>query len=57
VGDVEVFGPSAWSIELSNRSYVPEWDDSVLIMVEEEAWYEYGTATWVDGRQIEIWGV
>jgi Xaa-Pro aminopeptidase len=57
VGDVEVFGPSAWSIELSNRSYVPEWDDSVLIMVEEEAWYEDGTATWVDGRQIEIWGV
>jgi len=56
-GDIEIFGPSAWSIELSNRSYVPEWDDSVAIMVEEEAWYELGTASWVDGRQTEIWGV
>lgn len=56
-GDVEVFGPSAWSIELSNRSHVPEWDDSVSIMIEEEAWYEDGTTSWVDGRQTEIWGV
>lgn len=56
-GEVEIFGPSAWSIELSNRSYVPEWDDSVAIMVEEEAWYEDGMASWVDGRQTEIWGI
>jgi Xaa-Pro aminopeptidase len=57
VGDVEIFGPSAWSIELSNRSYVPEWDDSVSIMVEEEAWYEDGKIAWVDDRQTEIWGI
>jgi hypothetical protein len=56
-GDVEVFGPSAWSIELSNRTHVPEWDDNVAIMIEEEAWYEDGAARWVDGRQTEIWGV
>jgi Xaa-Pro aminopeptidase len=56
-GDVEVFGPSAWSIELSNRTHVPEWDDTVAIMIEEEAWYEDGAARWVDGRQTEIWGV
>ncbi|MEX1037995.1 MAG: M24 family metallopeptidase [Acidimicrobiia bacterium] len=56
-GDTDVFGPSAWSIELMNRAYVPEWNETVAIMLEEEAWFEDGAATWVDGRQTEIWGI
>ena len=56
-GDVDVFGPSAWSIELMNRAQVPEWDETVAIMLEEEAWFEEGAAAWVDGRQSEIWAI
>ncbi|MEX2132758.1 MAG: M24 family metallopeptidase [Acidimicrobiia bacterium] len=56
-GDVDVFGPSAWSIELMNRAHVPEWDGTVAIMLEEEAWFEDGAAAWVDGRQTEIWAI
>lgn len=56
-GDVEVFGPSAWSIELMNRAHVPEWNETVAIMLEEEAWFEGGAATWVDDRQTEIWAI
>ncbi len=56
-GDVDVFGPSAWSIELMNRSHIPEWDETVAIMLEEEAWFESGVATWVDDRQTEIWAI
>ncbi|REK22644.1 MAG: M24 family metallopeptidase [Actinobacteria bacterium] len=57
-GDVRIFGPSAWSIELMNRSEVPEWgEEKVSIMLEEEAWYEDGLADWVDGRQTEIWAI
>lgn len=56
-GEVEVFGPSAWSIELMNRAQVPEWGETVAIMLEEEAWFEDGEADWVDGRQSEIWAI
>jgi hypothetical protein len=56
-GDIDVFGPSAWSIELMNRAPVPEWGESVAIMLEEEAWFDGGAATWVDGRQSEIWAI
>jgi len=56
-GDFEVFGPSAWSIELMNRTHVPEWDETVAIMLEEEAWFEEGGVDWVDGRQSEIWAI
>lgn len=56
-GDFAVFGPSAWSIELMNRAHVPEWNETVAIMLEEEAWFEDGAATWVDGRQTEIWAI
>jgi Xaa-Pro aminopeptidase len=56
-GDIDVFGPSAWSIELMNRALVPEWGESVAIMLEEEAWFDGGAATWVDGRQSEIWAI
>ena len=57
-GDVTIFGPSAWSIELMNRDNVPEWgNEEVGIMLEEEAWFENETAAWVDGRQTEIWSI
>ncbi len=56
-GDFEVFGPSAWSIELMNRAPLPEWGEPVAIMLEEEAWFESGVATWVDGRQTEVWAI
>jgi Xaa-Pro aminopeptidase len=55
-GDVELFEPSAWSIELMNRATVPEWDNQeVGIMLEEDAWFEGEVVEFLDGRQTEIW--
>lgn len=56
-GDMELEEPSAWSIELMNRSEVPEWDGPVNIMLEEDAWFEGGGVEFVDGRQTEIWAI
>lgn len=57
-GDVELFAPSAWSIELMNRTAVPEWDDfEVAIMLEEDAWFDGRTVEFLDGRQTEIWEI
>ncbi len=57
-GDIAIYGPSAWSIELMNTEIVPEWDDAeVAIMLEEEAWFAEEAALWVDGRQTEIWPI
>lgn len=56
-GEVELDGPSAWSIELMNRSDVPEWGGPVNIMLEEDAWFENGVVDFVDGRQTEIWAI
>lgn len=57
-GDFAMFEPSAWSIELMNRTAVPEWDDqSVSIMLEEDAWFDEGSVEFLDGRQTEIWPI
>ncbi len=57
-GDVALFEPSAWSIELMNRTVVPEWDNQEIgIMLEEDAWFEGEIVEFVDGRQTEIWTI
>lgn len=57
-GDFALFEPSAWSIELMNRSKVPEWEDqAVAIMLEEDAWFEDDSVEFLDGRQTGIWAI
>ncbi|HEY5890801.1 MAG TPA: M24 family metallopeptidase [Acidimicrobiia bacterium] len=57
-GDVALFEPSAWSIELMNRTTAPEWDNQEIgVMLEEDAWFENGTVEFLDGRQTTIWQI
>jgi hypothetical protein len=57
-GDIALFEPSAWSIELMNRATIPEWDNQEIgIMLEEDAWFENGKVDFLDGRQTAIWEI
>jgi Xaa-Pro aminopeptidase len=54
-GDHRLHAQTAYSIELSGRSPVPEWDDqSVMFMLEQDAWFDGDSVSWLDGRQTEI---
>jgi peptidase M24-like protein len=55
-GDYPVYPSTAYSIELQARSAVPEWDGQVVqAMLEEDAWFDGETCTFLDGRQTELW--
>ena len=55
-GDHVLHTDTAYSIELMVRAAVPEWGEaSVRFMVEQDAWFDGDTATWLDGRQEELW--
>jgi hypothetical protein len=57
-GDIHLFEPSAWSIELMNRTTIPEWDNQEIgIMLEEDAWFENGKVEFLDGRQTALWEI
>ena len=46
---------TAWSIELTSYSRVPEWDGQrVDFRTEEDAWFDGETVRFLDGRQTEI---
>jgi hypothetical protein len=47
---------TAYSIELQARVEVPEWDGQVVqFMLEEDAWFDGATCSFLDGRQTEFW--
>ena len=47
---------TTYSIELQARVAVPEWDDqTVQVMLEEDAWFDGSGCTFLDGRQTELW--
>lgn len=51
-GDYPIVANTAWSIELSAITPVPEWDDqAVRIMLEEDAFFDGQTVHYIDGRQ------
>lgn len=51
-GDYPVRANTAWSIELSSTVSVPEWGgQKVRIMLEEDAFFDGNTVTYIDGRQ------
>lgn len=55
-GDHRLHPNTAYSIELSNASVVPEWNgERVSFMLEQDAWFDGGVCTWLDGRQTELW--
>ena len=51
-GDHPLHPDTAYSIELSGASTVPEWGDAeVRFMLEQDAWFDGERCTWLDGRQ------
>jgi hypothetical protein len=55
-GDHPLYRDTAYSIELSSRYRVPEWDGrETSFMVEQDAWFDGATCSWLDGRQDDLW--
>ena len=55
-GDHRLHPNTAYSIELMARSHVPEWGGTTVdFMVEQDAWFDGRTCSWLDGRQTELW--
>lgn len=54
-GDYPIQASTAWSIELSVRAPVEEWGgQEVSFMLEEDAFFDGETVSWLDGRQEEL---
>lgn len=54
-GDYPLFPHTAHSIELNAAVPIPEWgDQSVRIMLEEDAYFDGETTWYIDGRQTEL---
>ena len=54
-GDHPLHPDTAYSIELSGESAVPEWGGkAVRFMLEQDAWFDGVRCTWLDGRQTEL---
>ena len=55
-GDYPLYADTAYSIELSATSAVPEWDgQDVRIMLEQDAFFDGSTVRYLDGRQTKLW--
>ncbi len=57
-GDHRLHADTAYSIELMGRSVVPQWNgQEVSFMLEQDAWFDGSTTSWLDGRQTELWTI
>jgi hypothetical protein len=55
-GDYPLFPNTAHSIELSAAVEVPEWGgQTVMIMLEEDAFFDGDRTRYIDGRQTDLW--
>jgi Xaa-Pro aminopeptidase len=54
-GDHPLHPNTAYSIELMVEAPVPEWDRTIRFMVEQDAWFDGTTCSWLDGRQESLW--
>ncbi|WP_138431675.1 M24 family metallopeptidase [Fodinibius saliphilus] len=53
-GDYPLYPNTAYSIELNATVDIPEWDKSIRIMLEEDAFYNGSSVRYIDGRQTEL---
>ncbi|QTH63287.1 M24 family metallopeptidase [Psychrosphaera ytuae] len=53
-GDYPLFSDTAYSIELNAATYVEEWGKEIRIMLEEEAFFDGKSVTYLDGRQTAL---
>lgn len=54
-GDYPLYPNTAHSIELNAEVYIPEWNRSVLIMLEEDAIFDGENVWYIDGRAEEYY--
>lgn len=54
-GDYPLYPNTAHSIELNAEVYIPEWNRSVLIMLEEDAIFDGEKVWYIDGRAEELY--
>jgi hypothetical protein len=55
-GDYTVYPNTAYSIELNVTVEIPEWDNKkIRIMLEEDAFYDGDSVTYIDGRQTRLY--
>lgn len=53
-GDYPLYANTAHSIELYAASFIPEWQRTVRIRLEEDAFFDGKTTRYIDGRQTEL---
>ena len=53
-GDYPVFAQTAYSIELNAASFIKEWNKEIRIMLEEDAFFDGQSVTYLGGRQTEF---
>jgi len=54
-GDYPLYPNTAHSIELNAEVFIPEWDRSIRIMLEEDAIFDGEEANYIDGRMEEFY--
>lgn len=54
-GDYPLYPNTAHSIELNAEVYIPEWDRSILIKLEEDAIFDGENTFYIDGRMEEFY--
>jgi len=50
-GDYRLYYNTAYSIELNNATYIPDWKKEIRIMLEEDAFFDKTGVQYIDGRQ------
>jgi Xaa-Pro aminopeptidase len=51
-GDYQITANTAYSIELNTRVFIPEWNKEIRMMMEEDAFFDGKTVSYIDGRQV-----
>ena len=54
-GDYPLYPNTAYSIELNNAIFLPEWNKKIRIMLEEDAFFDGESCRYIDGRQTELY--
>lgn len=54
VGDHPLHLNTAYSIELNNAVFIPEWEREIRIMLEEDAMFDASGVWYLDGRQTAL---
>ncbi len=54
-GDYPLYANTAHSIELNAEVFIPEWTQSIRVMLEEDAFFDGQKVEYIDGRAIEFY--